>query len=172
MNDCRIFHGHLWYSSSCSKTISTVWLQTIQVLPVPIFCITKCKLFSSMAADSAVCSGQYFPTTPSPNKAKSYFTGSSASNVLSAAVSSNAVFQFICRLLIKPSFPATRPTCTSHGQINCDGFIFFQSPKSTPQLSLLTIHRRNIFSRLQAELRAGVAICFLVRCGAFSSSKK
>ena len=48
----------------------------------------------------------------------------------------------------------------------------FQIPKSTPILSLRTIHRKNMFSRLQVEPRSGLATCLRVRSGESGSEKK
>src|SRR5690606_18714831 len=103
--------------------------------------------------------------TPSPNKAKSYLTGSSGSNFLSCVVNSTAVCQSVCFLVTRPSLRATRSTCTSHGHIRRDGETERHNPKSTPLSSLRTIHRRNMFSRLHVDLFNGVEMCLRVRCG-------
>ncbi len=66
----------------------------------------------------------------------------------------------------------TLATCTSTGQIRCAGEIFFHIPKSTPFLSLRTIHRKNMFNRLQVEFFWGEAICLTVRAGESSREKK
>src|SRR5688572_16560289 len=115
--------------------------------------------------------GQNFSITPKLNKAKSYFTGSDLSNLRSAPVSSTAASQSTCFLFNNPSFLTTLATCTSIGQISCEGEIFFHKPKSTPLLSSLTIHLKNIFNRLQVDLCKGDEMCFsvLLKC---SNEKK
>jgi len=50
--------------------------------------------------------------------------------------------------------------------------MFFQTPKSTPPSSFLTIQRRNMLSLLQEELFAGVDRCFLLRAALSSHEKK
>src|SRR5258705_3666897 len=109
---------------------------------------------------------------PNPNKAKSYVTGSSLSNFFSSFVNSKAACQSTIFLLSKLKCLATLATCTSTGQISCAGEIFFHIPKSTPFLSLRTIHLKYIFNLLQLEFFAGAAICFLVLAGASSREKK
>ena len=71
----------------------------------------------------------------------------------------------------KPNCRAWRSTCTSSGTNNCEGFMRFQSPKSTPRSSLLTIQRRNMFNRLQVLFVAGEGMCFRVRFGAMGREK-
>src|SRR4051794_25903165 len=110
--------------------------------------------------------------TPNPNKAKSYFTGSSGSKVLKYCVNCKAVSQSTCFLCNKPKRFATLATCTSIGQISCEGFILSQIPKSTPLSSFRTIQRKNIFSLLQFDFFSGVAICFFVLAGTYSREKK
>src|SRR5690606_41414224 len=109
--------------------------------------------------------GYISPVTPIPNNAKTYVTGSSGSNFRKFNVSSKAVRQPPPGRWMRHSLRATRSTCTSQGQINWCGLIFFQRPKSTPLWSFRTIHRRNIFNLLQAELRSGAGMCFMVRRG-------
>lgn len=109
-----------------------------------------------------------FCSTPSPNKAKSYLTGSVASKTRRFFVSSIAVCQSVCFLLIKPRDRPIRSTCRSQGQTNWEGEILFQIPKSTPLSSFLTIHLRNILILLQADFFLGVATCLRVLRGARS----
>src|SRR5690606_8664494 len=112
------------------------------------------------------------PSTPRPNKAKSYFTGSLASSRLRFSVSSTAVFQLTFSERINPRRRATRSTCTSHGQTRSLGLILLHIPKSTPIPSLRTIHLRNMFRRLQAEFCSGELMCFRVRIGKSVREKK
>ena len=50
----------------------------------------------------------------------------------------------------------------SRGHDKIEVEILFHIPKSTPQVSFLTIHLKNIFILLHADLFAGSEICFVV----------
>src|SRR5690606_6765553 len=92
-------------------------------------------------------------------------------NFLKAASNSNKALASFCLRFNNPSFRAMLPECTSNGQERAAGEIDFQIPKSTPALSFLTIHRKNILMRLAAEFFKGSLICFWVLCK-WSISKK
>ena len=115
--------------------------------------------------DQSVWHSQNLSTAPRVNSAKSYFTGSSGSKLRRQAVSSRAACQSEFGRLSILNLLATLATCRSIGQISCDGLMFFHMPKSTPLSSFLTIHLRNIFSRLHPDFFPGLAICFRVRPG-------
>lgn len=59
-------------------------------------------------------------STPMPNNAKSYFTGSFASNFRRLLVNSLTACQSRCFLESNPKFRPWRSTCTSKGIINAD----------------------------------------------------
>jgi hypothetical protein len=94
------------------------------------------------------------------------------SNSFNFLVSSTAVNQSVCLRLINPNLLPTLSTCTSQGQINSEDGIVFQIPKSTPQLSLRTIHLKNIFKRLQVDFCNGDEICLKVLLGKSGKLKK
>src|SRR5690606_19688535 len=110
--------------------------------------------------------------TPNPKSAKSYFTGSSASNFFRLEFNSEAAFQSFCFLFSKPNFRATFPEWTSSGQTSWEDDMFFQIPKSTPWLSLRVIHLKNMFNRFAAEFFAGLDNCFSERSSCGTSKNK
>src|SRR6185312_15133875 len=55
-------------------------------------------------------------------------TGSSGSNFFNSLVNSTAASQSTCFLCNRPKCFETLATCTSTGQINCAGVIFFHKP--------------------------------------------
>src|SRR5690606_31585198 len=101
------------------------------------------------------------PSTPSPKRAKSYFTGYPGSNNLKFSVSSMAAFHCNLVKVLKGNLRATRSTCTSQGAIRGRGLIRFNTPASSAR----TIQRRNIFSLLQVDFCWGELTCLRVRKG-------
>lgn len=90
---------------------------------------------------------------PNLERTKSYFTGSSGSMALNAAVISMAVAASACFRRVSPSLEQIRIIWTSTGITSLDGGTSSQPPGSTR--SRRAIHRRKRFSRLHALPRSG-----------------
>jgi hypothetical protein len=69
------------------------------------------------------------PEIPRWQRAKSYFKGSSGSNVLSDSVISCAAFQSVEALFVKPKHLEIFAMCVSRGIISLDGSMLFQMPR-------------------------------------------
>ncbi len=104
------------------------------------------------------------PASDKPNNAKSYFTGSSESYKRRLKSNSSTAFQSDWERNNNPNIRAVLPEWTSRGMDNCEELIPFHNPKSTPRLSLRTIHRKNMLMRFAVLFLSGLAMCFKARC--------
>ena len=93
-----------------------------------------------------------FPSsTPSPNRAKSPFSGSSGNILSMVSVSRRAVVIDAVRLCSRFMRCASCTTCVSSGMIRLRrSMMSAHRPRSTGEF-VRTIHRRNIHTRLQAD---------------------
>ena len=92
-----------------------------------------------------------YSKAPTPKSAKSYRIGSEGSSSLRRSVISNTAANEQLRRCVSPRARAVRNACTSRGRRRADGGSpAVHSPKSTA--SDRTIHRRNMFIFLQADV--------------------
>ena len=103
--------------------------------------------------------------TPSPKRAKSYFTGSCGSSRRRYAVTSSTARRSFLGWSSMPRRRLMLAACTSSGSISAEVGMQRHKPKSTPRSSLRTIQRRNIFMRLAAEPLSTLGRCFSTLVG-------